>query len=312
MSTPRQPRDAFTLVELLVVVVIIAMLTGLLIPAVLSARATSRITQCTNNQKNLSAALVEYELAKQQFPGYVNRVSGADNPASWPVMILQRIDRADVWDAWRSGDDGEPLRVPLFVCPSEGAADRAALSYVANCGQQDAGIRASATTQPDWAANGVFHNHCQPVPPPPNTYITIVNVSASDIKDGTQHTLLISENNQAARWVLPSTPPPSGAINVQEPAWGMVWWKNNDTKVFDINQGYDEVAAGYDYARPSSYHAGGVVATFCDGHTQFLNEGIDYNVYALLMTPDGAKAKSTKTGNSMPGQTTKLEESMLK
>jgi prepilin-type processing-associated H-X9-DG protein len=46
-----------------------------------------------------------------------------------------------------------------------------------------------------------------------------------------------------------------------------------------------------DYARPSSNHrGGGVNATFCDGHVQWLNDTIDYRVYQQLMTPDSKRS----------------------
>ena len=44
------------------------------------------------------------------------------------------------------------------------------------------------------------------------------------------------------------------------------------------------------YPRPSSYHSGGVVAAFCDGHTVFLNENVDWATYAQLCSPNGAEA----------------------
>jgi len=48
--------------------------------------------------------------------------------------------------------------------------------------------------------------------------------------------------------------------------------------------------ANYRYARPSSQHPGGVIATFADGRSQFISEDIDYVVYAQLMTSHGQKA----------------------
>ena len=59
-----------------------------------------------------------------------------------------------------------------------------------------------------------------------------------------------------------------------------------------INTGRDAGDRPQDirYARPSSRHPGGVVASFCDGHQQFLSEDIEYVVYQHLMTPDSAKA----------------------
>jgi prepilin-type N-terminal cleavage/methylation domain-containing protein len=43
------------------------------------------------------------------------------------------------------------------------------------------------------------------------------------------------------------------------------------------------------YARPSSRHPGGVLATFCDGHTQFLADTLDYSVFQHIMTPFGRR-----------------------
>jgi hypothetical protein len=41
------------------------------------------------------------------------------------------------------------------------------------------------------------------------------------------------------------------------------------------------------FGRPSSYHPGGVVATFADAHTAFLSQDIDYLTYCLIMSPRG-------------------------
>lgn len=52
-------------------------------------------------------------------------------------------------------------------------------------------------------------------------------------------------------------------------------------------------------ARPASGHPGGVNAVFADGHTRFIRDDIDYPVYCLLMTPNGANA-TTNSHTKLP------------
>jgi prepilin-type processing-associated H-X9-DG protein len=54
-------------------------------------------------------------------------------------------------------------------------------------------------------------------------------------------------------------------------------------------------------ARPSSGHTGGVNAVFADGHTQFLNEDIEYTIYQALMTPDTPNSNMDLPGYLLKG-----------
>ncbi len=69
----KRTNPGFTLVELLVVISIIAILMGLLIPAVNAARETARRSQCSTNLKNFALAGVQYENSKGRLPPWINK-----------------------------------------------------------------------------------------------------------------------------------------------------------------------------------------------------------------------------------------------
>ncbi len=99
---------AFTLVELLVVIAIIALLMGLLVPAVGGAREAARQTQCRNNLKQVALGVLEFENAQGKFPAGINGSRFALPPEkpshAWAAMILPYVEQQTVYDALFVGE----------------------------------------------------------------------------------------------------------------------------------------------------------------------------------------------------------------
>ena len=87
-------RKGFTLVELLVVIAIIGTLVGLLLPAVQSARESSRRSLCSSNMRQLALGLQNFYSQTERFPYAVN-----NQRSTWYLEILPFIDRIDAHNA---------------------------------------------------------------------------------------------------------------------------------------------------------------------------------------------------------------------
>jgi len=167
-------------------------------------------------------------------------------------------------------------------------------------------------------ANGIFgvqyYEQCNSGSPT-GSYAVGPTTKITTIKDGASNTILASENIQGGAYYLTT------AFNTSRCAGSSTLadiYLADDGSAADFDRGYSTLmvwhrvpkgGAGFNplwlingpqqgvgssaqldlnlhTARPSSFHFGGVNATFADGHTQFVRESIDYDVYMQLMTPD--------------------------
>ena len=142
-----KPRDGFTLIELLVVISIIAVLTSMILPAVLQARNSARSMQCKNRIRNVALAMIGSAGSERRFPASGNIGLDANGDVapfhSWVVDLLPWLDHAGVSNKW---DFDRPINDPVnrevsnvfisvLTCPVDFSVTRNGdLSYVANGG----------------------------------------------------------------------------------------------------------------------------------------------------------------------------------
>jgi prepilin-type N-terminal cleavage/methylation domain-containing protein/prepilin-type processing-associated H-X9-DG protein len=285
-------RCAFTLIELLVVIAIIAVLIGLLLPAVQKIRAAAARTQCLNNLKQIGLAMHNYHDAYGRFPS-------ANSPTfnSAFTLILPFIEQENIRSRYN-------VNLPPTVPPNDTLTRLPIAIYICPAMLPPPGPEAAYTTHYSSYAVCVGSNDAW-VPPPDNGAIVRLNATSdptpvarptrlADIRDGTSTTFLVGEMGfQLADYLFRSGPfagAPRGGNTSW--AWGYTSYSIGTTKV--MMNSIDPTSASL-LDRLQSFrsdHIGGCNFLFCDGSARYIVETISLSTYQALGTRRGREVIS--------------------
>lgn len=128
----RYYRRGFTLIELLVVIAIIAILIGLLLPAVQKVREAAARLQCQNNLKQLGLGFHSYESARKSFPPAIAIAPTEPRAIPWGVLLLPYIEQGNLYKQYdrtalvTDASNQALIQTPLsvFQCPTTPNPDR--------------------------------------------------------------------------------------------------------------------------------------------------------------------------------------------
>ena len=314
MMTIRSDKRAFTLVELLVVVMILAIVAALLIPAVMAARESARRAHCLNNLKQVALAINAHLGQKGYYPREENTYSAF-------VSLLPFMDQTPLYNSFNltqprifTANRGEvnftsfAVRIGVFTCPSDGTQSGVygPSSYGGNLGTGSAPPYGRPTNGP-FASSSIDPK-----------------IIDSLVRDGLANTVAVSEFCRTQGFESASRSPRSifqlGTyvsnqfeamiadclrVDVNQQPISLTYrgacWGFSDM----INTSYDhnispnghtcssEGAIGGAWTA-SSYHPSGVNAAHLDGHVSFVKQSISLPAWRALGTMNGGEITETE------------------
>jgi prepilin-type N-terminal cleavage/methylation domain-containing protein/prepilin-type processing-associated H-X9-DG protein len=314
--SPERQR-AFTLIELLVVIAIIAVLIGLLLPAVQKVRAAADRAKCMNNLRQIGVALHNFENSYNRFPPNGVYPIGGTAPDSYSALarLLPFIEQSSIYQlvdlnaAANVQNNVTSQRIPIYLCPSEvndvarppaagQTITRYPLSYAANVGTW-------MVWDPNTGEGGdgaiVF------------TSDRNGGTKIGDFPDGMSNTIGFAEVRAYGTYYLGGTPtekPPDnrqavvdlgGTLKTGTSHTGWTegqTFQTGVTFVLGPGNGGDYISCrdgssasekSYASMTSHSYHNGGVNVLFMDGSAHFMRSSIDLANWRALGTRAGGE-----------------------